>query len=141
MPFNRDKKLKLVDLLARVRARIAAQNREGAMISFEIHVQKNLIRDLIQHEGFRPELDELELLAGDFDFIYPYVAARLHDAASRNLSEVHLDTYQDAHVVSVAFCAELNEHFECSKEDGLFDLIPIRSSARDIILTSTAEKP
>jgi len=49
----------------------------------------------------------------------------LHDAASRNFSE-HSNTYADAHVVSAAFCEELNEFFQCSGEEG-FDLIPIKS--------------
>lgn len=126
MPFNTKKTTKLNEFLVRVHARLQAQNNSQVLILFEIFVQKNLARDLVENTGAKPELAELDLLAGDFDVIYPFVAEKLHDAASQNFSKVHPDTYQDAHVISEAFCAELNEFFECFGDEQ-YDLIPIKS--------------
>ncbi|MFA6552453.1 MAG: hypothetical protein WCT19_03050 [Candidatus Paceibacterota bacterium] len=127
MPFNSTKTIKLNDFLGRVHTRLQAHNNPHILTFFEIFLQDSLANDLVKEAGAKPGLAELELLPGDFDVIYDFAANKLRDAAGRNLSEVHLDVYQNAQAVSQAFCDELNEFFECSGEDGLYDLIPIKS--------------
>lgn len=127
MPFNKEKTISLKDFLERVHARIKTENNPQVLACFEVYIMRNLAEKLVEEGAAVPEVAELDLMPGDFDSFYPFVAKELRDAASRNYSEVHLDSYQEAHAVSVAFCAELNEYFECSGEDGLYDLIPIVS--------------
>lgn len=127
MPFNKEKTIKICDFLSRLRKRLEAGNNPSVLIFFESFLEKRLVTELIEQTDVQSDLAELEVLAGDFDVFYPFAVQRLHDAASKNYSEAHLDIYEEAHVVSEAFCAELNEVFECSGEDGVFNLIPIQS--------------
>lgn len=127
MPFNNKKTIKISDFLDLLRKRLEAGNNPSVLIFFESFLEKRLVTELIEQTGAQSNLSELEVLPGDFDEIYSFAVQMLHNAASRNFSEAHSDIYEEAHAVSEAFCAELNEVFECSGEDGVFDLIPIKS--------------
>jgi len=72
-----------------------------------------------------PEWDRETLCAGDFDALYPIATEILRAAATREASEAHPDIYNEASIVSKAFCDELNELFQCSGEE-VFDFIPIK---------------
>jgi hypothetical protein len=138
MPFNNTKTIKLEEFLLRVQARLQAEGRSKELISFEGFLNGSLAEDLVRARVMSPIVRDGDLIAGDFDAVYPFVANQLWAAAGRNLSEVHPDTYQDAHVVSEAFCAELNEYFECSDEDGTFDLLSIKSPTEMVTAAATA---
>lgn len=126
MPFNKDKTITLRELLSRVKARIEASGSRQVLSFFTSFVEQGLSHTLVE-VGYQSDVADIDLNAGDFDAFYRVAVEILCQAAGRNFSEVHPDTYQDAHGVSEAFCAELNEYFECSGEDGLFDLIPVKS--------------
>lgn len=123
MPFT-NKEIHISDFLKQLQERIKSQGNSNALIFFEIFLQKGLVEEIKKHPDVAPNWDG-RVNAGDFDVIYPLAVEILHDAASRNFSE-HSNTYADAHAVSIAFCDELNEMFQCSGEEK-YDLIPIKS--------------
>lgn len=126
MPFNDKKVVTVDDFMKQVHARIEKGGNSDALLFYEIFLQKGFLEKIKATAETVPGWDG-SAIAGDFDFIYKIAASILHDAASREYSEVHPNIYKDAHAISVAFCEELNEFFECSGEDRLFDLIPIKS--------------
>ena len=121
MPFV-NKEILLSDFLKSLRKRIESSGNTGALIYFETYLEDGLIEAVKERSISWNGLCN----AGDFDRIYPIAVKIIREAAGRNLSEAHPDTYQQAHAVSVAFCEELNETFQCSGDDK-FDLIPIKS--------------
>lgn len=146
MPFNEEKSILIQDFLSQLHEKIKT-DAPSSLIFFEAFLKDQLIED------FREEFDlpanwgkfvNVGLVnAGDFDQIYPMAAAILYEAAGRNYSEVHPDIYKEAHGISTAFCELLNEVFECSGDDGVFDLIPIVSFAEAAIAAGvvTVKKP
>jgi|GEM_PF-5360093 hypothetical protein len=124
MPFT-NKKVQLTDFMEQLRKRIEAGGNSVALIFFDVFLKEGLvIKAVKEYPGLDPNWDG-RVNAGDFNGIYPMAVEILHDAASRNFSK-YSNTYADAHAVSVAFCEELNEFFECSGEEK-FDLMPIKS--------------
>lgn len=124
MLFNREKIINIKDFLDQLHKRLKEKGDLGTLIFFEVFLQNKLVEAIKRTGGTVPNWDG-SVNAGDFDTIYPYATQILFDAASRNFSE-HSNTYKDAHAISVAFCEQLNEIFECSGEE-VFDLIPIKS--------------
>lgn len=104
--------------------RIESQDNSNAQIFFEIFLQKGLVEAIKNYPGIAPNWDG-RVNAGNFDVIYPLAVDILRNAAFRNFSE-HSNTYADAHAVSVNFCEELNEMFQCTGEEK-FDLISVKS--------------
>lgn len=111
MPFV-NKEIQLREFLERVHQRIKAGGNGEALGLFKIYVMGGLIRRL---QELNPSWVG-RVAAGNFDVLYPMAVEILHDAAATNYSECHPDIYKNADVVSEAFCAELNEFFECSGE-------------------------
>jgi len=121
MPFV-NKEILLTDFLEGLYERIKSGGNTGALIDFELYLKDGLVEEVKEHsEGWDGRCN-----AGDFDAIYPMAVGILRGAAGRNFSEAHLDAYQVAHEVSVAFCEEINQVFQCTPPDQ-FDLIPIQS--------------
>lgn len=120
-----NKEVLLTDFMEQLRKKIEVSGNSATLIFFEIFLQKRLVTAVKEHPGLAPNWNG-RVNADDFDGIYPMAVEILHDAASREYSSAHPNIYKDAHAVSVAFCEELKEFFECSGEEG-FDLIPIRS--------------
>lgn len=125
MPFNREKIVNVSDFLNQLHEKLKAGGDPAPLGFFEIFLKDQLVGDLKEMVGM-PDWDG-RANAGGFDSIYPHAVEILHEAAGRNYSEVHPDIYKEAHAVSAAFCELLNEVFECSGDDGVFNLIPIRS--------------
>jgi hypothetical protein len=119
-----NKEIQLSDFMEQLHKRIQSSCNSDVLIFFRIFLQESLIRAVKEHSGLAPDWDG-RVNAGDFDVIYPMAVEIIHDAASRNFSE-HSNTYADAHTISIAFCNELNEFFQCTGEEK-FDLIPIKS--------------
>ncbi len=121
MPFV-NTEVKLTYFLQALRRRIESIDDPAALIFFDNFLQEELIKEVkarvTDWEGF--------VNAGDFDAIYPIAVEILRSAAGRNFNEAHPDIYDEAHSVSVAFCEELNDMFQCSGDD-IFDLVPIKS--------------
>ena len=128
MPFV-DKIIKMKDFLDGLHERLKKGGDSHALIFFECFLQNDLEGALKEHTV--PNWDG-SVSAGDFDGMYPFAANMLHDAASSGYSEAHPDVYKDAHAVSVVFCEELNEIFECTREES-FNLIPIKSYAEMMV--------
>jgi hypothetical protein len=131
MPFAEDKAVKLPDFLAQVHKRVELIDNPGALIFYEIFLERHLEEEYLKTVE-TPKGWDGDFLPGDFDAIYPLATEMLRDAASRNFSELHRDTYQIAHQISVAFCDQLNDTFECTGEDG-YDLIRIRSYVNEAV--------
>lgn len=126
VPFNQSKTTTLNDFLAAVCERLKPLG-PNAVTFFEFFGQKDLARKLVERCQADSRVGEMDLNAGDFDVIYQLMVKELRDAAGRAFSEVHPETYDTAHTISGAICAELNEYFECSGPDGTYDLIPVKS--------------
>jgi hypothetical protein len=124
MPFD-SKEIQFSDFMERLYKRIQQSDNAGVRIFFESFLQNSLFEQLRKHPRVVANWDG-RASAGDFDFIYPFAAEMLRDAASRNFSEVHYEIYKEADAVSVAFCEELNEIFQCSGKEK-FDPIAIKS--------------
>lgn len=118
-----NKEIDFNDFMKQLCQRIQKGGNAGALIFFECFLQEELPRELKRQAV--PGWDG-RVNAGDFDNIYPMAANILHDAASRNYSECHLDIFKEASAVSSAFCEEVNEIFQCSGDDR-FGFIPIKS--------------
>src|SRR3989344_3057855 len=125
-----NKAIQMTDFLARLHERIKATGNIDARIFFEVFLQDVLVGKIKSNFKVPPDWDGLAT-AGYFDQFYPFAVELLFDAAARNLSE-HQNLYGAAHAVSVAFCGELNDLFQCSGVDG-FDLIPIISAADGMV--------
>src|SRR6185369_11343794 len=134
MPFKTEKRLSLNDFVSGAKKRL--EGNPAAIACLEIFLTGNLASDLAREAGFIPPDDQL-LAPGDFDVVFPFVATKLHQAASRNYSEVHSDAYDVADAVGEALRAQLNEFFECSGNDE-FDPIRIKSYA-ELIARVSAE--
>lgn len=117
-----------------VRRRILKSENEDAMIFFDSFLGDHFIEEI--KPNFRDGWDGL-VNAGDYDQLYPLVAEILFDAATRNHSEGHVNIYKDASAVSLAFCEELNEVFQCSGNE-TFIFIPIRSFSEMMIKSGHA---
>jgi hypothetical protein len=121
MPFV-NKEIHINDFLELLHKRIESQGDSNARIFFEIFLQGGLLKKIKNNYKVAPDG---RVNAGDFDVIYPFAVDILRNAANGSFSE-HSNTYVDAHTISVAFCEELNEFFQCSGNEK-FDLIPIES--------------
>jgi len=121
MPFV-NTEIQLTDFLEKLRQRIESNGDSAVLISFDHSLREGLVKEV---KECATDWDGC-VNAGDFDAIYPMAVKILRDTAGRNLSEAHPDTYDEAHSVSVAFCEELNDVFQCSGDEE-FDLIPINS--------------
>lgn len=117
-----NKEIRLTDFLENLHERVKFGGNTDAIILFEHDIQEGLVTHL---QNLDPDWQGY-VNAGDFDKLYPIAVDMLREVAGRMLSEAHPDIYVGAHEVSVAFCDELNELFECSGEEA-FDLIPIKS--------------
>ncbi len=127
-----NQEIELADFLKSLREMIESSGNTGALIDFETYLEDGLFDAVKERSISWNGLCN----AGDFDRIYPIAVKILQEAASRNLSEAHPDTYQQAHAVSIAFCGKLNETFQCSDDDK-FDLIPIKSFMSMAVETGT----
>jgi hypothetical protein len=121
------KTIKIGEFFDRVHERLEAAGSNVETISFfKIFLQNSLVDESLRSGWAQSGWDRLGLAAGDFDVLYPKAAEMLRDAASRNYSEAHPDTYEVADAISKALCEELNTFFEFTGKE-VFDPIPIRS--------------
>lgn len=132
MPFV-NKKVHIDDFLKQLHERLKTKDHEDALTFFEHYLQNDLRKEI---EGVTIPNWDGYVNAGDFDKIYPLVANLLWEIAARNSSE-HLDEYSEANAVSIAFCEELNEFFECSGEEK-YESLPIKSFADMVVKSSSA---
>ncbi len=123
MPFV-NKEIDFGEFMKQLRQRLEKEGNSAALSFFEFFLEKQLPEEL--KRGAVADWDGRTVNAGDFDALYPMAAEILHDAATRNASEAHPDIYKEASAVSLAFCDEFNELFQCSGDDK-FDFIPIKS--------------
>lgn len=128
MPFV-NKEIDLGEFMKQLHQRIQKTGNTAVLIFFESFWAEQLPEKI--KRAADPSWDGRTVNAGDFDEIYPIAARMLRDAASRNFSEAHPQIYEEAHEVSIAFCDELNELFQCSGKEK-FDLIPIKSFAQSM---------
>lgn len=128
MPFT-NKIIPLAEFLQAVHRRILQSQNEDARIFFDSFLRDNLLKEIKPN---LPEDWDGLVNAGDFDELYLLVAEMLSDAATRNYSEGHPNIYKDASAVSLAFCEELNEIFQCSGDE-IFVSIPIKSFSEVIV--------
>ena len=119
-----NKEIRFDKFMEQLRQRIERGGNIAALIFFGSFLQRALPEEL--RRAAVADWDGHTVSAGDFDVLYPLAVRILHDAATRNASEVHPDTYKEANAVSSAFCEELNELFQCSGEE-VFGFIPIKS--------------
>lgn len=122
MPFV-NRSILFSKFMRQLRQRIEKNDNPYAITFFEFFLERQLpeeVRRRVAHDW------DGQVNAGDFDVIYPMAASILHDAATREASETHSETYIAATAVSLTICAELNELFQCSGEEA-FDPLPIRS--------------
>lgn len=121
MPFI-NKEIEFSEFMERLHRRIQKGGNAAALSFFKCFLRDELPREVMRQavSGWNGRV-----VAGDFDVIYPEAAKIFLDAATRNASECHPDIYEEASAVSLAFCGELNELFQCSG-DGVFDFIPIK---------------
>lgn len=134
--------IKLGEFLDRLHERLKKSSDSDALIFFEVFLQNNLIKKISEQEGALPNWQELDLVAGDYDDIYPFAVNMLHNAASSSSNSLskHWDIFKVAHAVSIAFCQELNKVFEFTGDDErVFDLIPIKSYFEKAIETGIIE--
>jgi hypothetical protein len=117
--------IKIKDFLDRLHKRLEKEGDHEALLFYEVFLEKSVIRELSDTGRMVSNWQELDLIAGDYDLIYPFSANMLHRAASAGFSE-HSNTYAIAHKVSIAFCHELNEVFGFTG-DNKYDLLPIKS--------------
>lgn len=117
-----NKEIELTDFLKKLRQRIESASDSSILVLFDTTLPEELAEAVKEHTtGWSGRSN-----AGDFDHIYPLAVNILRETAGRMFSEVHSGIYKEAHAISVAFCDELNEMFQCSGADK-FDLIPIKS--------------
>jgi hypothetical protein len=133
MPFiNKD--ILLAEFLQAVRRRILQSQNEDARIFFDSFLGNHLLEEI---KADLPDDWSGSFNAGDFDELYPLVAEILFDAATRNDGEGHANIYEDASAVSLAFCEEMNEVFQCSGNE-TFIFIPIKSFSEIMIESGRA---
>ncbi|MCX6722180.1 MAG: hypothetical protein NTY04_03245 [Candidatus Staskawiczbacteria bacterium] len=123
MPFV-NKEVDFNEFMSQLHQRIQKAGNREALVFFECFLKDQLPAELTRRAS--ADWDGSILTAGDFDVLYPIAVEILHDAATRNASEAHLNIYEEANAVSLAFCEYLNELFQCSGE-GAFDFIPVKS--------------
>lgn len=117
-----NQEIELTDFLKKLRQRIESGSNQNVLTLFDTTLPEELGETIEK----RSTNWAGRVNAGDFDAIYPLAVEILRDTAGRMFSEAHPNIYKEAHAVSVAFCDELNEMFQCSGEEK-FDLIPIKS--------------
>ncbi|MBN1325736.1 hypothetical protein JW977_02030 [Candidatus Falkowbacteria bacterium] len=129
MPFV-NKEIDIGEFMKQLRRRLEKSGDIAALSFYEFFLEEQLPEELKRRVA--ADCDGRTVIAGDFDVIYPMAAELLRNAAARNFSEVHSEIYNEANAVSIAFCDELNEFFQCSGDEK-FDPIHIKSFVQTMV--------